>query len=477
MKNKTATNYSSDIKFTNDQQDVFEKIINQLEDILAIDMAWDNILALSGAAGTGKTFLITQLIKYLNDKYNITVTAPTHKALKVIRDNFKENDIDDIELKTIHSFLNIKLFTDYTKGVQSFRPDKTKIDKSKTDILIIDESSMVSNELYEYIEDTIIQERVKAILFVGDYYQLLPVDNSENKIFNIRHQYKLSKIVRQAQDSYIINVASKARNMIKSQKYTELYSFFSQNSDLEIEFFNNEEDFYSDFYKNKYWENEDKIITSFTNNNVDKHNAIIRDKYWSEKGQNNIKPFMVGDKLILQSTLTIKNIPVYYNGDEVIIAHVQKEYFKPLNIWYWKCKDRSQVEFQVIDPSSYTKYNEELNRIAKAAKAAKYPARQELWKIFFDIKDLFIEVKYPYASTIHKLQGSTYKTVYIDLLYMFTNTTLSFNEIYRLIYVAITRASDDIKILMPAINQDKIKIIEDNFNSMIELGLMESLVK
>ncbi|MCI0501381.1 MAG: ATP-binding domain-containing protein, partial [Epsilonproteobacteria bacterium] len=62
----------------------------------------------------------------------------------------------------------------------------------------------------------------------------------------------------------------------------------------------------------------------------------------------------------------------------------------------------------------------------------------KLWKLFFQIKELFVDVKYTYASTIHKLQGSTYETIYIDL----TDIERMHDKdmMYRLLYVAITRA-------------------------------------
>ncbi len=476
MKNTKLINYTSLANFTDDQEDIFGKISNQLDDILILDMPWDNMISLSGAAGTGKTYLITHLIKYFSSKCKITVTAPTHKALKVIRDNFSKSNIDDIELKTIHSFLNIKLFTDYTKGTQSFKPDKSKTDLSKADILIIDESSMISNELYEYIEDTIVQERVKAILFVGDYYQLLPIDSTKNKVFDIRHQFKLTKIVRQAQDSYIIKVASQARDILKSKNYTDIKSFFLENKNIGIEFFHNEEDFHNNFYKNKYWENEDKVITSFTNKSVDNHNRILRNRFWQEKGYDVINPLIAGDRLVFQSAYTINDKVIFQNNDEVILSYAKKEHFEPFDIDYWVCKDKNQIQFQVVDPMSYSKYNNGLTKMAQLAKKAKYPVKQEIWKSFFEIKDYFIEVKYPYASTIHKLQGSTYKTVYIDLLHLANSTTINYDELYRLIYVAMTRASQDIKILIPKVEQNRINMIEHNFDVLVESGLIEDLI-
>ena len=89
----------------------------------------DYMISLTGAAGTGKTFLTTQIAKYLKKKssweYRFTVTAPTHKAVSVIAQMLRENKIT-ASCKTIHSFLGIKPFIDYERGIETFKIDKTQ---------------------------------------------------------------------------------------------------------------------------------------------------------------------------------------------------------------------------------------------------------------------------------------------------------------------------------------------------------------
>jgi exodeoxyribonuclease-5 len=51
------------------------------------------------------------------------------------------------------------------------------------------------------------------------------------------------------------------------------------------------------------------------------------------------------------------------------------------------------------------------------------------------------------ASTIHKLQGSTYETLYFDLASLLNNQQISRDFLYRLVYVAVTRGKKKIKIL------------------------------
>jgi len=46
--------------------------------------------------------------------------------------------------------------------------------------------------------------------------------------------------------------------------------------------------------------------------------------------------------------------------------------------------------------------------IAKAARKEKnFKKRKDMWKNFFALKSFFADMKYTFASTIHKLQGST----------------------------------------------------------------------
>jgi ATP-dependent exoDNAse (exonuclease V) alpha subunit len=381
------------------------------------------------------------------------------------------NGITSISTKTIHSFLNIKLFTDYDKGIQKFVPEKTKKDVDKTDILIVDESSMVSDDLYGFIMDAIEQERVKAVLFVGDYYQLLPIDSGKNSVFDIRHQYKLKEIVRQAKESYIIKIASAARRCIKTKKFTDLKTFFKQNMDVNIAFFHNQEAFLEDFYQETGWSERDQVIASFKNSDVDSYNRMVRSKYWSEKGITNPPALLEGDRIIFQSAYSVGGVLKYSNNEEIILSCARKKHSDILNIEYWECKDADEAETQeiikIVDPKSISIFNDKLDKIAKMARKERdYKKRKKMWENFFALKEFFADVKYTYASTIHKLQGSTYETVYIDLFGLAGNKHINLDQLYRLVYVAMTRASKDIKILIPSFDGVSIESIEENFSAL-----------
>lgn len=446
------------------QYQALEAIREKIEHIIQTDMVWDNEISLSGPAGTGKTYLTTKLVSLLQEKYHITITAPTHKALQVLRQNLINEEIENVETKTLQSFLNIRLVTDFDKGVQRFEPIKSKEkDQSKTDILIVDESSMISQSLYDYIKTAIEDNRVKVVLFVGDEYQLLPVDSHDNDIFSIKNVYKLEKIVRQAQGSYIIGMATKARNIIMSQKYISLKEFFQDPQfSSHLQFFDSEKEFYDDFCTPDTWAKQDKVIASFTNSSVDAHNRVIRGRYWEAQNVIDTPVLLIGDKVIFQQANIIDEKVVHQNSDIVKLSSAEKNFHPTLKVEFWDCRDLNNKPFKVIDPSSHIQLKTALDKVAKMAKEEKeYRKRTEMWKMFYNIKEMFVDVKYTFASTIHKLQGSTYETVYIDLRDI--ETMKEKDMMYRLLYVAITRASHNIKILMPdsenntlASHQDKI---------------------
>jgi len=464
---KTQTSNKSRI-LNKDQQLIFDVLTKKLENTIEINMLWENMYSLVGSAGTGKTFLTVRIIEYfLSQEYDVIVTAPTHKAVNVLRKNLPKSIIRST--KTIHSFLNIKLVTDFNNGTQVFKIDKEAKDTSKTDLLIVDESSMVSKELYEYIEDTIRKGRVKAVLFIGDIYQLLPIDSNNQILNTIANKFRLDLIVRQAKDSYIIKTATKLRESIANKTYSKINDFFNINYDKRISFFHNKTDFYEDFCSNDKWYLEDKVIATFTNANVDKHNHTIRQRFWKTQGNiDDIPVLLAGDTLVFQERFN----DIFNNGDSVVIDYAKKEFFEALDISYWECKTEDK-KFKVIDPDDLHKYKKALSIIASRAKKEKSKGkRYDIWQTFFSLKDKFADVKFKFSSTIHKLQGSTYDTVYIDILNTSRQESLDMDNLYRLIYVAITRASRDIKILIPKFTNDKesMEILGDDIKNILSFG-------
>ncbi|RLA73581.1 MAG: ATPase [Epsilonproteobacteria bacterium] len=484
---KTLPNNTS--KLTPEQQDIFEKIVSSIESKVFSVLKSTNIddyqLSLTGAAGTGKTFLTTHIAKYLSDmlkatekkEYRFTVTAPTHKAVGVLTKILFDNKIE-ASCRTLHSFLGIRPFTDYATGEEKFTIDKTKKVKESTSVLIVDESSMIGAELYEYIVEAIEDGRINMVLFIGDPYQLLPVDNSENKIYALKNSFVLNEVVRQAKDSYIIKLATKIRERIKYKNYIDIKQFIKENIEPEIEFFHNKESFLQDFYKNSEWYKENKILATFKNKDVDAFNRTVRNKYWEQQGNDTPSTLLQGDRLRFKDTYSVGDVTVYHNGQEIELGSAVLKYHNDLQIEYWECREINVTEqqiFRVVDPDSMKVFNDKLKIIAAMAKKASYPQNKYFWRLFFQTRDMFADVQYVHSSTIHKLQGSTYDVAYVDMFALAHNSYMSDDDKYRLFYVAITRASKDIKIFISAFEnsamsfnqtngRDSVNIVEEHNN-------------
>ncbi len=466
-----------------DQKSAFESIVSiinsKLNPVLRDNSLDSSMVALKGAAGTGKTFLIVELLRYFStgkNKINCTVTAPTNKATGVIAQMLHKSSIR-VKCKTIHSFLRIKKVRDYESGKEKFALDeKNKNKRESTFLLIVDESSMVNNELFSYIKDAIKDGRVDIVLFVGDPYQLPPVNGTKNIISRLKNQFELKEVVRQAKDSYIIRVATKIRDMIENDEFVELDQFFSNLSEKELQIFHNEEDFLNDYCENERYNFDKKIIASYTKKMVDKYNETLRKRYWKEQGVENVDSFREGDWIRFKESYEHQGSVLYYNGDEYKITSAEKSYHEKLAINFWKCNTLSNFPFYVVDTKDLDVYEANLQEIANMAKiATKGLNKKKLWKLFFEIKNFFAEIQYIYASTIHKLQGSTYEYVYIDLFSIINHSkNLNLEMIYRLIYVVITRASKDVKVLLPKsiINSEHNEVnqanIEKYFDSKIK---------
>ncbi len=136
-------------------------------------------LFLTGAPGTGKTYVINKYLEYLSD-YGVqaAVTAPTGIAASHIGG------------QTIHSFfgLGIKNTLDQY-DIEALTEKKYLWDKMKDlKILIIDEVSMLSPELFESIDRILRTFKFSGepfggvqIILVGDFFQLPPVQSGSSE--------------------------------------------------------------------------------------------------------------------------------------------------------------------------------------------------------------------------------------------------------------------------------------------------------
>ncbi len=167
----------------------------------------DQVFVLSGYAGTGKTFLIDYIVRevlHLKAGVEAVFVSPTGKAAA----NLVKNGT---VAGTVHSLIYMRdgdeFDVDENGEIIQLRAltfiKREKIDE-KIRLIVIDEASMV-NETVLY---DLLSFGVKC-LFCGDGAQLPPVNGACPLLEN--PHYTLTKIVRQAADNPIIQVATMAR--------------------------------------------------------------------------------------------------------------------------------------------------------------------------------------------------------------------------------------------------------------------------
>ena len=151
---------------------------------------------ISGYEGTGKSTLVRFIISALDvEECKVCYSAFTGKAAEVLRKKGNKN------VSTLHRLLYESI---PREAGGFFRRIKPSI---PYDIVVVDECSMAPKELI----DILLQHQV-YVIFLGDPFQLPPIDkNDDNHLLDHPHVF-LDEIMRQAQESEIIRLTMKIRN-------------------------------------------------------------------------------------------------------------------------------------------------------------------------------------------------------------------------------------------------------------------------
>jgi exodeoxyribonuclease V alpha subunit len=160
--------------------------------------ATSKVLIITGGPGTGKTTIITAILRIFQQlKLRILLAAPTGRAAK------RMNEATGWEAKTIHRLL------EYSPHKGGFKKDQD--DPLEADVVIIDEASMVDTLLMYHLLKAIPSHA--HLILVGDVDQL-PSVGPGNVLKDIIRSGKftvvrLFEIFRQAQESMIVVNAHK----------------------------------------------------------------------------------------------------------------------------------------------------------------------------------------------------------------------------------------------------------------------------
>ncbi|MCK4522350.1 MAG: AAA family ATPase, partial [Nanoarchaeota archaeon] len=162
-------------------------------------------IVLSGSAGVGKTTLVNFLLELEITRNTTYISAPTHKALSVLKNKIYTEDETSLIFCTVHSGLKLKMQIHKGSGKKYWAQIFPKTDKpfKRCGLLIIDEASMLSKEMLVYLE-----QYSFPIIFLGDEKQINPVKEINSPVFHQNwYTTTLTEIIRQAGGNPIIELS------------------------------------------------------------------------------------------------------------------------------------------------------------------------------------------------------------------------------------------------------------------------------
>ena len=365
----------------------------------------NNIAIITGSAGTGKTTVLKFAIDVFEQLIggDIILVAPTGRAAR------RMTESTAIEASTLHSLLKIGV-SDEEDDSDVFVSDE----KIEGEAIFVDETSMcdisIIYRLFQHLSENC------RVYFLGDVNQLQSV-GSGNVLDDLIESYyvptvKLSLIYRQSQDSNIIYNANNILNGIGKIKTGDDFVVYNISNPEKIA------EQCCAIYKQELQRLGDILdVQCITPKRV---NGILASEQLNKQIQMAINPnygsnsfffsngykFYIGDKIICN-----KNTETVRNGDIGVVTNVTK--------------NEIQAIFDTGEEIFDAEQAEELN------------------------------ISLAYCITVHKSQGSEFKTVFIPVSE--ENKAMLKRNLF---YTAVTRAKE--KMIIVGENKYIKSAIEDN---------------
>jgi len=432
--------------------------LKKLSDFLFINNQ-KTLLLVKGYAGTGKTSFIGALVKTMNAfQQKSILLAPTGRAAKVFS-NYAEEKAYTIHKKIYRQ----KAFSNEQTGFI------LNDNLHKNTLFIVDEASMISNEVSNsssfgsgHLLDDLIYyvysgENCRLIM-MGDVAQLPPVMQIESPALNMQTLEKynlnveeilLTQVVRQSEDSGILYNATRLREALHN-KNVEIYPKICLGSFPDIKKVSGEdliEEISSAYSRDGI---EETMIISRSNKRANIYNNGIRNRVLYREDE-----LSAGDRLMVAKnnyywTKDNKEMDFIANGEIIQVVHVRRTYeqygfrFADVIVSFQDYDLETEVKLlldtlQTETPSLPQELNDKLYySILKEYDEIKTKS-DKIKKMKANPYYNVLQVKYAYAVTCHKAQGGQWMNVFLDIGYI-TKDMLG-EDFYRWLYTAFTRAT------------------------------------
>lgn len=375
------------------------------------------LFILSGGPGTGKTTTINMMIRYFEaEGLDIFLGAPTGRAAK------RMTEATGFEARTIHRMLELNSALS-DEDARKVRFERNEENPLETDVVIIDEMSMVDIQLFQALLKAVVPGT--RLILVGDVNQLPSVGPGQvlrDLIGSGRFPtVKLKKIFRQAEKSDIVVNAHRINRGEQIALDNQSRDFFMlERSDVNV------------MYKHII-----QLIREKLPNYVNASSFDIQVLTPMRKGSLGCETL----NAILQQYL---NPPEPGKREHASGANIYREGDKVMQV-----RNNYQLEWEVVSRYGIPVdkgtgiFNGDMGRILEinenlSSLVVEYDEQRRVTYPF----SLLEELELSYAITIHKSQGSEYPAVLLPLL---GGPRMLFNR--NLLYTAITRARSCVTIL------------------------------
>lgn len=417
--------------------------------------AWD--MFVTGIPGTGKTWSMKDYVVYcIEHDISYVVCAYTHDACAILRARLPI----DANIQTLHKFLRKRpTINTEAKKVHNIETNMKMGVSEKPTIMFIDEFSMIGeNDLMDLrsLQDPDYDGApTMKIVWFGDTNQLPPVKDQEAVIPHKPYWIKLTEIKR-TDNPLLQNTIIQLNDMINEDidiGPLKRHSAFIETKELLPLYIKDTSSKVLLAYTNKRVQELNFAIEQReepragdalfcpTNNQcytfvqkVDKASVAYIDRLWDS-------PLMFNSKYKTLEFLLELNICDFYmvkdlEGEPFVYPVVFGTYnFKGV-------KDKFGLDATAINNEIKTKHKADAGKWAAANYSTPLARKRSLaWRKYLTLKDTVLCFDFAHAKTVHKSQGSTYETVYLDAQDLYQCASRDLKLYLRLFYVAVSRAS------------------------------------
>lgn len=390
-------------------------------------LSGDKELIISGPGGVGKTFLMGHMIDQVMPQYHATcsmmgikpeydevvMTATTNKAAEVLSQSTGRPS------QTIHSFLRLQVRDDYKTGrsILTKRKDYT-VQSNK--IIFVDEASMIDRSLHQMIKESAYKCK---IIYVGDHCQLSPVMEPISPIYQKDFPFfHLKEQMRNQRQPALMQVCQQLRDTVETGEFKPIQIVPGVIDHVDDDRMQQE-------IQDHFLQETNSRILAYTNRQVVAYNDYIRRDL-----RHLTDPYVVGERLISNSAIQHPNGMISVEEELMITVLWPREQVEIedgvfLDVQRADLRDKfGEIYHSVPLPVDKSHFTALLNHYRK----------QKDWLKYFMLKNTYPDLRPKDASTVHKAQGSTYDTAFIDLSDL--STCRDKNQAARLLYVAFSRA-------------------------------------